>query len=222
MNEKKIYQGITALLLVLMGVLGRIYLRQFLPSLPSMHITINGITQPMFIADMFFIVAIISLFCGILLRGYYTLIVPISVMLISDVILGNSYVFFFTWSGFAFIAVIGYYFSRKISCNPKATIKIVGIGIGSILLYDVWTNFGWWLGPYYPHTIDGLLLCYTLAFPFIIWHLLSTISIIALITYPLLYVKENKLRLKTISPIEHYSPLAGSVVLVLLSILTIY
>ena len=54
-------QLFTAFLLIILGVIGRIYFRSFLPAMPHFYITINGITQPIFIADMFFLVAIIAL-----------------------------------------------------------------------------------------------------------------------------------------------------------------
>jgi hypothetical protein len=221
MTDRKIFQMVTAGLLVLIGVVGRIYLRPFLPSLPSMHLTINGITQPIFIADMFFIVALVSLASGILLRGYYTIIIPVAVMMITDVFMGNSYVFLFTWSGFAFIALMAYTFSRTTLRSSQSVIKIMGIGIGSILIYDLWTNFGWWLGPYFPHTLDGLLLCYTLAIPFMIWHLVSTSILLLTISFPLVYFANHSLRLEARRPLEHYVPVCATLFLATTSLLFI-
>jgi len=177
-------------LLVTAGALGRIYLRSLLPHLPHFTITINGITQPLFIPDMFFWVATASLMSGILLKGYYTIFVPLMIMSITDIFYGNNYIFLFTWSGFAFISLIGYISSKKLLLNGISVAKLTGIGIGSTLLYDAWTNFGWWLGPYYPHTLNGLALCYTFAIPFTIWHLISTGIMLIAISPLALYIKD--------------------------------
>jgi len=181
---------IGAFILIIAGVLGRIYLRNFLPNTPSWYITINGITQPVFMMDLFFVVAVISLLSGLLLRGYYTFIVPFLIMLITDIYYGNNYIFLFTWSGFILIALLGFLIS-----NRKSTLNIpvvMGTGIVGVLLYDLWTNFGCWLG-WYPHTLNGLILCYTVAIPFTLWHLLSTVAAISVIVIPAIYLKEHGL-----------------------------
>ena len=181
---------IGAFILIMAGVLGRICLRGFLPNTPSWYITINGITQPVFMMDLFFVVAVISLLSGLLLRGYYTFIVPFLIMLITDIYYGNNYIFLFTWSGFILIALLGFLIS-----NRKSTLNIpvvMGTGIVGVLLYDLWTNFGCWLG-WYPHTLNGLILCYTVAIPFTLWHLLSTAAAVSVIVIPAIYVKEHGL-----------------------------
>ena len=179
-----------AFILIMAGVLGRICLSGFLPNTPSWYITINGITQPVFMMDLFFVVAVISLLSGLLLRGYYTFIVPFLIMLITDIYYGNNYIFLFTWSGFILIALLGFLIS-----NRKSTLNIpvvMGTGIVGVLLYDLWTNFGCWLG-WYPHTLNGLILCYTVAIPFTLWHLLSTVAAISVIVIPAIYLKEHGL-----------------------------
>jgi hypothetical protein len=170
---------------------------------------------------MVFIVALVSIFSGLLLRGYYTLAVPIAVMIITDVFYGNTYLFLFTWSGFTFIALFAYFFSKKLSYRPKSALQVLGLGVGSIIFYDLWTNFGWWLGPYYPHTIDGLALCYTLAVPFMVWHLLSTGLLLVLLVFPVLYIKEHHLKLGTITPLENYVPLFASLFIAIVGLLII-
>jgi len=219
MERKQLF---TAFLLIIIGVLGRIYLRQFLPAIPHFYITINGITQPIFIADMFFIVAIVSLYSGLLLRGLYSFIVPISVMLITDLFYGNNFIFLFTWSGFALISLLGYSFKNNIKFNRKSIIKTVGLGIAGVIIYDAWTNFGWWLGPYYPHNLYGLTLCYTLALPFFIWHLLSMTIAIVITVVPVLYIKEKEQQIKHILPFENWLPTAASLFLVAISFMSIF
>ena len=188
-NIQKIF---TASILIFLGVVGRLTFTKFLPSSPSIYITVNGITQPMFMMDLFFIIAIVTILAGLLLKGYYVFLVPLSIMLITDIILGNSYIFIFTWSGFALIGLIFYILKIKNKITTRRTPLIFVAGIGSVLLYDLWTNFGCWLG-WYPHNLSGLYLCYTLAIPFTLWHLLSTTIAITIIVLPILYLKEHKI-----------------------------
>ena len=68
---------ILGLLLIVFGSIIRILLHDKLPGSPSIYITINGITQPMFMLDLFFVIALISLISGLLLGGYYTFFIPI-------------------------------------------------------------------------------------------------------------------------------------------------
>ena len=181
----------TASSLIFLGVVGRLTFTKFLPSSPSIYLTINGMTQPMFMMDLFFIIAIVSILAGILLKGYYVIFVPLSVMMITDIIIGNSFIFVFTWSGFALIGLIFYALKSKNKISVQRMPLIFGAGIGSVLLYDFWTNFGCWLG-WYPPNLSGLMLCYTLSIPFTLWHLLSTTIAIAVIVLPIVYLKEHK------------------------------
>jgi len=167
--------------LIAIGSILRVLLHNNLPAFPSIYMTINGVTQPMFMLDLFFVIAIISLASGLLLGGYYTFIIPISTMIITDLILGNNWILLFTWSGFAIIGLIGYILKAKKSLTMRHVPRILGAGIGGILLYDIWTNFGVWLGGWYTHTWGGLALCFTYALPFMFWHLLSTTIAMALV-----------------------------------------
>lgn len=211
-----------AFLLILFGVIGRLTLFKLLPNSPSLYITLNGITQPMFMMDLFFLVAIISIISALLLKSYYVLIVPITIMLITDIILGNNYIFLFTWSGFAIIGLIAYMLKIKNKFTIQKTPLIFGAGIGSVLLYDLWTNFGCWLG-WYPHNLAGLTLCYTMALPFILWHLLSTTLAIAFIVLPITYLKDHKI-IKidyNIKPIEKPILFTSLIILMVFSIVFI-
>ena len=183
---------IIASILILFGVVGRLTITELLPNTPSLYLNIGGMTQPIFMMDLFFIVAVIALLSGLLLGSYYAFIVPISVILITDIIIGNDYIFLFTWSGFAMIGLVGYILKAKNKFTIKKTPAIFGAGIGSVILYDVWTNFGCWLG-WYPHNIAGLSACFTVALPFMLWHILSTTIAIAAIVIPIAYLKENKI-----------------------------
>lgn len=168
---------ILALILIGVGIIGRICLKELLPP---------GSSWCMF--DMFAAVAVFALLAGCLLGGVFTFIVPISIMLISDIYLGNTYIFLFTWSGFTFVGLLGYALRNKVSYTPKFILSLTGTGILGVLVYDLWTNFGWWLGPFYPHTVEGLALCYLMALPFTLGHLISTLVVVPLVSIPAVYI----------------------------------
>lgn len=190
-DDFKLPKIFLAILLVAIGVIGRLTLSNFLPESPAIYLTINGITQPLFMMDLFFIVAIIAILSGIFLNRYFALFVPLTAMAISDILIGNNYIFIFTWSGFAIIGVLFYLLKSKNKMTLKKTPLIFGTSIASVLMYDLWTNFGCFLG-WYPKTIGGLTMCYTVAIPFILWHILSTTIAVGLIVLPILYLKEQK------------------------------
>jgi len=147
--------------------------------------------------DIFFVIAVISILSGLLLGSYYTFVVPISIMIITDLMLGNNMIFLFTWTGFILLALVGYFVRPKTGLSLKKAPLILGSGIVGILLYDLWTNFGCWLG-WYPKTIGGLATCYTVAIPFTIWHLVSTTIALTAVVIPLaLLNKDCDLNLKS-------------------------
>lgn len=190
--ENNLPKILIASLLITIGVMGRLTLFELLPKSPSIYLNLNGITLPLFMMDLFFIIAIIAILSGLLLNSYYAFFIPLSVMAITDIMIGNNFIFIFTWSGFAMIGVIFYLIKSKNKFTIKNTPFLFGASIGTILLYDLWTNFGSFLGGY-PKTLTGLTLCYTVAIPFTLWHILSTTVAFGLIVLPILYIKEKEL-----------------------------
>lgn len=211
-------------ILIIIGVTLRLLLHNNLPSSPSIYITINGLTQPMFMLDLFFVVAVISILSGLILGGYYTFIVPISVMIITDLMIGNNWILLFTWSGFALLGFLGYLLKTSNSFTIEKIPRVLGVGVGGILLYDIWTNFGTWLGGWYTHTFEGLVLCYTYALPFMFWHLLSTTITLSIVIIPIIYLKEHRITLPefTVTPFEKHTTIAALTFLMILSILSVF
>lgn len=212
-----------AIVLILIGVILRTLLHNNLPSSPSIYININGIVQPMFMLDLFFLVALISLLSGLLLGSYYTFLVPMAIMIITDIIIGNNWILIFTWSGFAMLGLIGYLMKSRDILKIERIPTILGAGVGGVLLYDIWTNFGVWLGGWYSYNFDGLVLCYTMALPFMFWHLLSTTIAISLTIIPIVYLKEHGLRLPefSIKPYEKKLPFIASALLMVAAIFSV-
>ena len=218
--KRSLQRPLLAVLLISMGVLGRILLSDFLPALPQYSFTLNGITQPVFMADMFFIVAAIALLSGVLLGGYYTLIVPLGILFITDLYYGNTSIFLFTWSGFVLLGLLGYSAKKRAPLSMKSLPLVMGLGIGGVLLYDLWTNFGCWL-MWYPPTLTGLINCYILALPFTVWHLLSTLLVLPLIYLAVVAIKTLKGTVShiPITPLEKYVTLSVSSLLIIASFL---
>ena len=188
MSRKKIA---IILPLIVAGIVGRLTLSKLLPPSPDIYINVNGIIQPLFMMDLFFVIATVSMLSGFLLDKRFSMVVPVSVMLLTDLIIGNNLIFIFTWSGFAMIALLSYILKSRKGFNLQSKYLLLGTGIAGVLLYDLWTNFGCWL-LWYPHTVEGLILCYTLAIPFTLWHLLSTTLSVTFIILPIAYLKETK------------------------------
>ena len=220
--KNSLQRPLLAVLLISMGVLGRILLSDFLPKFPSYSFTLNGITQPVFIADMFFIVAALALLSGILLGGYYTFIVPLGILFLTDLYYGNTSIFLFTWSGFVLLGLLGYSAKKKVPLSMRSIPLVMGLGIGGVLLYDLWTNFGCWL-MWYPPTLTGLINCYILALPFTIWHLLSTLLALPLIYLAVVAITTLKGTLSHIpvTPLEKYVTLSVSSFLMITSLLLV-
>lgn len=76
---------------------------------------------------------------------------------------------FFTYTGFLAIA-----YSSFVLHQHRTVLRIGSFALGSTLLYWLWTNFGTWLaGGMYPHSLNGLALCFTAGLPFLQASLLS-------------------------------------------------
>ena len=196
-NEKS--RIIAALTLIIFGVICRIMLKDVM-------------------MDLFFVIAVVSILTGLLLGGYYIFIVPISIMIITDLIIGNNIIFLFTWSGFVIFALIGYILKSKHCLTIKKAPLIIGAGIAGIIIYDIWTNFGCWLG-WYPQTFEGLVTCYTMALPFTLWHLITTIIALTTVIIPLtLLNKDEDINIK---PLKKHTTIAVPTVLMIAAILSL-
>jgi len=98
----------------------------------------------------------LALFSGVMFnRKWLGLIIPLIAMFLSDIILGFSMISFWVYASFGLITLFGWFIKKM---------NIHSILLSSIIFFIV-SNFGVWvLG--YPHTIEGILLCYTMAIPF--------------------------------------------------------
>jgi len=107
---------------------------------------------------------------GMYLRGRQAILVPLALMVISDLIIGSYPLMLLTWGSMALIGVLGLCLKQR-----KSFAAVLGGSILSALIFFVVTNFGAWL-TLYPHTLNGLQQCYILAIPFFRSTLASTVA----------------------------------------------
>ena len=129
---------------------------------------------------------------------------PLVIMAVSDHLMGYQLfalsgmasIWLFTYTGFAFIYFLGRRQSKRIKkdlgrVTGRSAINAAGYGVVFALVYDVWTNLGAWL-LMYPHTLDGLVLCYVMATPFMLYHMIS--GAVTFVTLGLPFVALHDLR----------------------------
>ena len=126
----------------------------------------------------------LSFYIPILLGIKFIPVLIIS-FLITDLMIGFHGVMFFTMGSVVFIGLISQYF------NKNLTSRFSGVLLGACLFYLI-TNFGVWSLGSYGYTLEGLVVCYTLAIPFFGYTILSTViysSVIELINSQYVKVK---------------------------------
>ncbi len=102
-----------------------------------------------------------------------SLIFTFSLLVISDLVIGNTNIFVFTWSGF----LIPILFFRFIRTNHKVLTGTL-LGVSFNLFFFVWTNFGvWYLDSWnmYSDGFTGLINSYISGLPFLKLHFTSTL-----------------------------------------------
>jgi hypothetical protein len=138
-----------ALLLIITGILLR-----FMPHAPNVN--------P---------VAAIALFGAVYLpTKRLVLIVPLSLMIISDLFLGLHDIIVFTWTSTLLISLLGLAFKKS-----NKTMAILGGSLTGSIVFFIITNFGVWASGWYPQTPAGLIECFIAGIPFFRNYLASTL-----------------------------------------------
>ncbi len=174
--------------LILIGILGRYLLVGFgLQPFPN-----------------FEIIMVLTFIAAVYIRPTLAFLVPLASMIGSDLIIGNpiftgsqmNQIVLFTYSGFAFIAVINILKRKQLkNAFGKLQVKTIGIaaglGVGMVLLYDIWTNLGWWY-LIYPHNVQTLTAVFTAGAPFMVYHALSGAITFVVIGIPAILLLSHK------------------------------
>lgn len=102
----------------------------------------------------------------------YSLVFILVTMVLTDLIIGNSNIWVFTYSGFIIPAL----FVSLIKNKENKVLWATGAGMGSNLFFFIWTNFGvWLLGNMYSKNLLGLTESYVMAIPFLKMQIISTL-----------------------------------------------
>jgi len=100
----------------------------------------------------------------------------LAIMVLTDLIIGNSRIFIFTWSGFLLPAL---FIKMKKSNNYKNIFTLTTTGLSSNIFFYLWTNFGVWLmSSMYAKTPAGLVMSYMNGLPFLKYQVTSTLLFI--------------------------------------------
>ena len=118
------------------------------------------------------------------LLGLRYLPILILSFIITDLFIGFHGVTLFTWGSVVIIGLFSKYFIKSILS------RVSGALIGAFVFFLI-TNFGVWSLGSYGYTIEGFILCYTLAIPFFAYSLISTFIFSGIIEgiYKLKFVK---------------------------------
>jgi hypothetical protein len=195
-NQSNLQQIILFIGLILFGTIGR-------------YVLFGLGVQPF---PNFEIIMVATFLAVILLRPTIAFLVPLISMIGSDILIGNpifigsqmNRIVLFTYSGFTIIALINILNKGRLE-KAFGTIRFktvglaAGLGIGFVLLYDVWTNLGWWY-LMYPHTGTTLAAVFTAGVPFMIYHMISGVVTFVAIAIPVLLIVSKKA--PTVQPIK--------------------
>ena len=104
----------------------------------------------------------IALFGGTYLSRRWSIVLPWSIVALTDLVLGWHNTIPFTWGAMILTGILAW------GLRDRATpARVLGGSLASSLLFFVVTNFGVWLvGGLYPRTAAGLWQCYVAAIPF--------------------------------------------------------
>ena len=105
--------------------------------------------------------------------------------ILTDIVIGFHNTTFFTWGSVLVIGLMSNYFTNSILK------RLSGALIGALIFFII-TNFGVWSIGSYGYTLEGLIICFTLAIPFFSYSLISTFVFSAIIetVYKFNFVKK--------------------------------
>lgn len=125
-----------------------------------------------------------AVFMPYLTRDLYSaILVPLAAMFVSDLYIGWHSSMFWVYSSISLCTILSRY---TLSIKRTYVHLCVNAVMSSVVFFAV-TNFAVWMsGALYPLTLEGLILCYTMAIPFFTNTLVSTIiytSLLGLVSY---------------------------------------
>jgi len=182
----------------------------------------------------FEIIMLVTFIAAIFLKPTIAIFVPLLSMIFSDLLIGNSVyvgsqmnkIVLFTYSGFALIALSSI-FNRDRFKEGLMEIKVknigiaAGLGVGFVLIYDVWTNFGWWY-LIYPHNLSSLAVVFYTGLPFMIYHMLSGLVTFIAVALPIVSYISKKSNIELPIKIKNIQKFPVIVITLFLILLSLY
>lgn len=102
------------------------------------------------------------LFSGAHLAGLSAFVIPLLVMLISDMVIGFHSTMIHVYFSFALIVLVGRLIGKK-----RQIRNLLLASFSSSILFFIITNFGVWTSAgIYPKSVSGLINCYQMGLPF--------------------------------------------------------
>ena len=129
--------------------------------LPLVLLVLGIVSRLLVHAPNFTPVMAIALFSAVYLERKYAVILPLVLMMLSDLILGMYDGIFFTWLAVLAVAYVGLWVR-----GHKSVTTILGGGFAASLIFFVVSNLGVWASGYYGYSWQGLGQCYVAAIPF--------------------------------------------------------
>lgn len=157
-----------AALLIVFGAVGR-YLLQDLPNIET--------------------ITVVALLAGSLLGGVWTVVIGLSVVALTDMLIGNTSIMLYTWTAWAVVGVFGWVLRKREKRPLRHSLELTGMGLCANVFFYIWTNFGvWQMGWLYPGTVDGLIMSYVAGLPFLKYQLISTLLIVPSVSFVAIHV----------------------------------
>lgn len=106
----------------------------------------------------------VSIFSGFYLKKYWAVILPLIAMVVSDYFIG-----FYDWQIMASVygSIVVAFLIGGLLASHKKWYNVFFSAVVSSVLFFLITNFAVWaFFDWYPHTLSGLVSCFTLAIPF--------------------------------------------------------
>ena len=127
----------------------------------------------------------IALMSGLYVKNRLSILLPIVIMLISDLFIGSHMTAPWVYLSILMIFLIG-----RLIKNTALNILLYSI-ISSFIFFIV-TNFAVWISGGYSYSLEGLMICYMMAIPFFKNTLISTILFSGLF-YSLYYFLDSSI-----------------------------
>ena len=119
-----------------------------------------------------------AVFMPYLTRDLYSaMLVPLSAMFVSDLYLGLHSSMFWVYGSIMLCTLLS-----ASTLKQKSLKHLASVSVGSSVMFYVITNFAVWsTSTMYPKTLEGLVMCYTMAIPFFQNTFVSTILYVSVL-----------------------------------------